>query len=345
MNSKHRETSVMKLDQGSEISRLITPNSSHLYEDTANNVNNSRPVTKLSKQLLRTVSLSDRQIETKLRKSKNTFWLLTLLFTAIFLIRIVSNDDEMDKLVNMIMNKKIGLNMNFKDFLKNSEKRRSPTSNTDLIDQLFQVDPKMPEKIKNLPTPPQNLQNFQIVVGILSANSNFLQRNSSRNSWLNTKTVNRNPHSQPPNQPYFTYKFLIDRPDRQTLIEDRIFNDIVFLNSSYSGKAVRLGEKLVIWFNYAAVNFPQASLIGKVDDDVWICPKQLYGYLQRLDLVNPKSIATDQVRFKHPSYIKNLYFGHVHNLDKSSTPNRQTRIDEMFVLLGWNLVRNLITRP
>ena len=39
----------------------------------AKNVNNSRPVTKLSKQLLRTVSLSDRQIETKLKKSKHNF--------------------------------------------------------------------------------------------------------------------------------------------------------------------------------------------------------------------------------------------------------------------------------
>lgn len=70
-----------------------------------------------------------------------------------------------------------------------------------------------------------------------------------------------------------------------------------------------------------------------MDDDLFLCTKELYNYL--LELKIKSNLQKDK--------FENLYFGYVHNLEESSYPNRRTRIDEMFVLLGNNLAKNLVT--
>lgn len=87
----------------------------------------------------------------------------------------------------------------------------------------------IPSVIRKLPKPGED-EKLKLVMGVMSSNSNFLLRNATRNTWLKHGV--------------FEYKFLIDRACEATSLEQEIFGDILFLNATYSGKAVRLAEKI-----------------------------------------------------------------------------------------------------
>ena len=88
----------------------------------------------------------------------------------------------------------------------------------------------------------------------------------------------------------FTYRFLLDKPTPSLVAENNLHQDIVFLNATFSGAEKGLGEKMLIWLKYAHKNFPDAKLLGKADDDVYVCdwtishiqenyhPRLYYGY-------------------------------------------------------------------
>ena len=93
------------------------------------------------------------------------------------------------------------------------------------------------------------LSNFKIVVGILSADFNLKLRNAARETWLSYGL--------------FRYKFLLDNETPELLEEQEKYGDILFIESKYSGKAYRFGEKLYRWLKYAVEHFSDAELIVK----------------------------------------------------------------------------------
>ena len=61
----------------------------------------------------------------------------------------------------------------------------------------------------------------------------------------------------------FRYKFLLDNETPELLEEQAKYGDILFIESKYSGKAYRFGEKLYRWLKYAVEHFSDAELIVK----------------------------------------------------------------------------------
>ncbi|KAK3581373.1 hypothetical protein CHS0354_016219 [Potamilus streckersoni] len=154
----------------------------------------------------------------------------------------------------------------------------------------------------------QRTPNF--IIGILSANGNRALRNAQRQTWISTLKQDLPLAVE--------YKFVLDRPTQEALDEHDRERDIVFLNSSYSGYAVKFGEKLFGWFKYVAEHNHEATIVAKMDDDVFLCTKQMIARLNEL---------------KHTR----LYYGWQHQ-------KGIVRIDEMFVVLGIDLVMRISQR-
>ena len=155
-----------------------------------------------------------------------------------------------------------------------------------------------------------------LVLGILTIESNFELRQAQRNTWLknNNKLI---------------HKFLLDKPTDKLIKENSQFHDIFFLNSSFTGNAHGFGEKLDIWFKYAHKNYPNIELIGKADDDVFLCNPQMFNRLEQIS-------------------AKRLYYGFYHNEEKDKKANtiaKMNRHDEMFVILGRDLIYDILQKP
>ena len=88
-----------------------------------------------------------------------------------------------------------------------------------------------------------------LIIGILSVEQNFEHRVAQRETFLSEKK--------------FAYRFLFDHETPGLLAENVTFGDVVFLNSSFSGRAVAFGEKLLLWLKYAKAHFPDYALYGK----------------------------------------------------------------------------------
>ncbi|KAL3862580.1 hypothetical protein ACJMK2_008537 [Sinanodonta woodiana] len=150
----------------------------------------------------------------------------------------------------------------------------------------------------------------KFIIGILSQDSQIELREALRQTWI--------PLLKKDLPLTVEYTFVLDNPTPATLSELRTKQDIVFLNSSYSGYAVRFGEKMYKWFRYVTEHYPDATLVAKMDDDVFLCVSKM---LQRLS------------NLKH----RRLYYGWQHNKE-------YMQIDEMFVVLGMDLVLRINQR-
>ncbi|XP_060064400.1 uncharacterized protein LOC132544768 [Ylistrum balloti] len=158
----------------------------------------------------------------------------------------------------------------------------------------------------------------RFVLGMLTSHANTAYRDGQRSTWLSTVNMLQN------QLPFtITYKFLIDRPTNETIIEQKVYNDIVFLNVTSQGRAVRFGEKLYVWFKYIYENYPDVLLGAKVDDDVFLCVPQVFTRIDQL-----KSTK--------------LYYGWTHGSGQKI--NTRTRMDEMFVVLGRELLERISKR-
>lgn len=163
----------------------------------------------------------------------------------------------------------------------------------------------------------QTLHNISLgVFGILSAQSNKRLRDTSRSTWINSV-----PHN-------IVVRFLLDELNQETIHESSKYGDIVFLNTSTSGRAKKFGEKMALWLKYANTRWPSAIFIAKMDDDVFVCPG-LIPYL--MSNVEP----TVYMGWKHSPNANALWNGRV---------TRDERVDEMFVVLGSQLVHKLAMR-
>lgn len=169
-----------------------------------------------------------------------------------------------------------------------------------------------------------------LVLGILSADNKIHMRNAQRETWLSDGLIQ--------------YRFLVDRETDELRKENDTFGDIVFLNATFSGYATGYGEKLDLWLKYAWKHFPNVTLYGKCDDDVYVCSSQMQTELQ--------SIAHGRLYYGwthfHWLTAKNRLFvllsGRPIPLADMSK-SAYNYHDEMFVLVGRDLVRPIVSRP
>ena len=151
---------------------------------------------------------------------------------------------------------------------------------------------------------------IQGVIGILSAESKAALRNAQRATWI------------PRVPPHIKVYFLLDKSTDVLIQENDQNGDILFLNSSYTGRAVRFGEKMYKWLVLSHELHPTASFVGKVDDDAYV-------HERMWTLIEQK-------------YTPHLYMGWFHGFRQHISIGLERRSDEAFVVLG-SAVRDFIT--
>ena len=155
------------------------------------------------------------------------------------------------------------------------------------------------------------------VVGILSSDGGRDKRQAQRDTWVKDSLRD---------YPLRIY-FLLDRETDETLKEHQEHSDMIFLNSTYSGRAVRFGEKLANWYKIALKMHKDAEFVIKMDDDAVVCTHQLWPWLFQ--------------RIHRKSYMGWLH-GYPHIPLRTAISNEPgvteqqaySRMDELFVVLG-----------
>ena len=183
-------------------------------------------------------------------------------------------------------------------------------------------------RMEFLTSPIKDIQSYEIpeqekphlVIGILSSSGHFDHRNSQRNTWISTLI---NIKHQLPFR--ITLKCLLDRPTSESMTEDNINKDIVYLNVTHSGRAIKFGEKMHVWLKYINRNYPDVVLGGKMDDYAFLCIPQIINRLFEL---------------KSPT----LYYGWTSNDPWAKRTSIDKRMDEMFVVLGRDLIQRIAAR-
>ena len=152
------------------------------------------------------------------------------------------------------------------------------------------------------------------MLGILTISSHSSLRNFIRKSWINDLPKN------------VCYKFLYD--EQKDIPENEQFDGIP-LKAKHKGRAVRFGEKLYRYYKYVnyTQEFKDVKYVVKMDDDAILCPKKLFKYLSE------KNLTTKS------------YVGWFHNMESwNSKVDYDHRSDEMFVLLGRDLVNRIASK-
>ena len=110
--------------------------------------------------------------------------------------------------------------------------------------------------------------------------------------------------------------FLLDLRSPELDEEQEVHNDIVYLNTTEHGWNNNFAKKLYNWYKFAVEHFPDALLIGRMDDDVFVCTPQIFDRLNE---------------FKNPL----LYYGY--NVVQGC-------LDDMFLFVGIELARRIAKR-
>ena len=113
-----------------------------------------------------------------------------------------------------------------------------------------------------------------IAVGILSSSNNFCLREAQRKLFVT--------QARAYNSLDIKVLFLLDHPTPELDKEHRIYNDILYLNVTEHGWNNRFGKKLHTWYRYAVTAFPNATLIGRMDDDAFVCMPQMFEWLNQV---------------------------------------------------------------
>ena len=156
----------------------------------------------------------------------------------------------------------------------------------------------------------------QLIIGILSRTGNACRRKAFRETFIAKAK---------------TYKaldvrvfFVLDKVTPKLLLEQKVYGDLVFLNVSMNGWNIYFGLKYYMWIKHAVENFPNATMIGRIDDDVFACTPQIFDRLYNVQ--NPM-----------------LYYGYPTGT-VSSCPTRDC-VDEMFIVIGIELANRVINVP
>jgi hypothetical protein len=187
------------------------------------------------------------------------------------------------------------------------------------------------------------------VMGILSALTlqNRELRDFHRSTWIHDE-----------DQLLVRHLFLLDEPTMESNAEQDIHGDLLYLNSTHRGVAVHYGEKLALWFQYAHHAFPHATWVGKMDDDVALCPhhaiwKHIHQYASPTMYLGAFHDDGEFATFHATTFHQppQLAVNNKSSSTSTSTPRLERtlgmihRMDEMFVILGGELVRRISARP
>ena len=72
--------------------------------------------------------------------------------------------------------------------------------------------------------------------------------------------------------------FLLDHPTPELDMEQNIHHDIVYLYTTEHGWNNNFAKKLYNWYRFAV----DALLIGRMDDDVFVCKPQIFDRLNEV---------------------------------------------------------------
>ena len=189
---------------------------------------------------------------------------------------------------------------------------------------------------ESIPLEPNNssfdLRAGLLMLGIQSVESehNFALRQAARDTFLSENKIG--------------YRFIFDKETPGLLEEQRLFGDLAFINSAYAGYAKAFGEKELQWLKYCKKHFPNYTLYGKADDDVFICAKEFSAHLQR--------IATRRLYYgfwwwheweRNPGKFDGFapFKDLLRKTDNSTTP-WLPNIDEFLLIVGADLVDPVI---
>jgi hypothetical protein len=103
------------------------------------------------------------------------------------------------------------------------------------------------------------------VLGVLTTDGHRDYREAIRSSWMRKSTLAD-----------ITTRFVMRGLGSAAEDEARRHGDIVFVEALASANR-KIGplQSLVMWWQCAVETWPQASLIGKADDDIWVNPKPI----------------------------------------------------------------------
>ena len=118
---------------------------------------------------------------------------------------------------------------------------------------------------------------------------------------------------------------MIDEWTPEWRAENDIFGDIVCVNASFTGYSKGFGEKLYHWFQFVAENYPPGTIVGKTDDDFYGCANLYETIIENF----------------HPR----MYFGWWHPHSDIHKPSLQNRPDAQFVLIGWDVMMEVLEKP
>ena len=169
------------------------------------------------------------------------------------------------------------------------------------------------------------------VVGILSTSNpdNQYMRMAQRYTWVKDAAAYN-----------IKVYFLIDRePDQENSYlaeESKIYGDIVYLGATYTGRAIRFGQKLHLWYKKALSMHPDASFVAKVDDDCVVCTHVMWPFVW--EKITPMSYLGWMHQYEE-------YKKWQEQSDKSTRKpfhiGGKYRIDEFFVIVGSKLLKFL----
>lgn len=150
-----------------------------------------------------------------------------------------------------------------------------------------------------------------VVIGILSSTNNVCLREAQRNMFI--------PKAREYKRLDIKVLFLLDHRTPELDREQEINKDIVFLNSSVHGWNKNFAKKLHIWLQFVVAKFPDAFLVGRMDDDVFVCTPQVFDRLN--------AVANEL-----------LYYGF-----PIGCPTKDC-VDDMFLFLGIKVARRIANR-
>ena len=154
-----------------------------------------------------------------------------------------------------------------------------------------------------------------LVIGILSHPNNTCIRDAQRKTFISKAKAYKRLDVR--------VFFVVDEATPDLSEEQRIHKDMVFLNSTVHGHNRGFGVKLYVWLKYVMTKFPNVSMLGRMDDDAFLCTPQIFDRLYGV---------------KHNM----LYYGYPTAL--SICPTRDC-IDDMFMIIGKTLASRIVSRP
>ena len=154
-----------------------------------------------------------------------------------------------------------------------------------------------------------------VVLGILSAAENVCLREAQRKTFI--------PKAKAYKLLNIQIFFILDEQTPKLKAEQDKNKDIVFLNTTIHGYMKNFALKFHMWLRYVIYNIPNVFLVGRMDDDAFVCAPQIF---ERLNEVKNKL----------------LYYGYpTGHLDQCP---KQECVDDMFLIVGVELARRVANR-